>query len=164
RRGGPGGHGAGAGRQAGGRVRGPPDRAGRGRDGAVRRPGRRRRRRAPAVAARGGRVTPPHRSARSGARAGPAPRPPPPARRPGRPVLALQGWFRLVFAVLAVLAVVAVVAVFGLLAAGRQASGDLEGHILPAQVQAYRLQGALVDQETGVRGFAITGRRDFLRP
>ena len=71
----------------------------------------------------------------------------------------MQGWFRLVFAVLAVLAVAAVVVVVSLLAAGRQASGDLENDILPAQAQAYRLQGALVDQETGVRGFGITGRR-----
>ncbi len=76
----------------------------------------------------------------------------------------MQGWFRLVFAVLAVLAVAAVVVVVSLLAAGRQASGDLENDILPAQAQAYRLQGALVDQETGVRGFGITGRRDFFQP
>jgi signal transduction histidine kinase len=76
----------------------------------------------------------------------------------------VQGWFRLVFAVLAVLAVAAVVVVVSLLAAGRQASGDLENDILPAQAQAYRLQGSLLDQETGVRGFGITGRRDFLPP
>ena len=76
----------------------------------------------------------------------------------------MQGWFRLVFVVLAVLAVAAVVVVVSLLAAGRQASGDLENDILPAQAQAYRLQGALLDQETGVRGFGITGRRDFLQP
>jgi signal transduction histidine kinase len=79
-------------------------------------------------------------------------------------VLTVQGWFRLVFAVLAVLAAAAGVAVVSLLAAGRQASGDLENNILPAQAQAYRLQGALVDQETGVRGYAITGRPDFLHP
>jgi signal transduction histidine kinase len=87
-----------------------------------------------------------------------------PAAPPGRPVLTVQGWFRLVFAVLAVLAAAAVVAVVSLLAAGRQASGDLENNILPAQAQAYRLQGALLDQETGVRGFGITGTRDFLHP
>jgi signal transduction histidine kinase len=79
-------------------------------------------------------------------------------------VLTVQGWFRVVFAVLAVLAVAAVVIVVSLLAAGRQASGDLENNILPAQAQAYRLQGALLDQETGVRGYAITGRKDFLQP
>ena len=35
---------------------------------------------------------------------------------------------------------------------------------LPAQAQAYRLQGALLDQETGVRGFGITGQPSFLQP
>jgi signal transduction histidine kinase len=79
-------------------------------------------------------------------------------------VLTVQGWFRVVFAVLAVLAVAAVAVVVSLLAAGRQASGDLENNILPAQAQAYRLQGALLDQETGVRGYAITSREDFLQP
>ena len=79
-------------------------------------------------------------------------------------MLTVQGWFRVVFAVLAVLAVAAVVVVVSLLAAGRQASGDLENNILPAQAQAYRLQGALLDQETGVRGYVITRRTDFLQP
>jgi signal transduction histidine kinase len=87
-----------------------------------------------------------------------------PAGPPGRPVFTVQGWFRVVFAVLAVLAVAAVVAVVSLLAAGRHVSSDLENHILPAQAQAYRLQGALLDQETGIRGFGITGSRDFLHP
>jgi len=114
-------------------------------------------------------VTTPERSTRPSGRPGlKARRPTLTARRPagppGRPVLSVQGWFRVVFAVLAVLAVAAVVAVVSLLAAGRQASGDLENDILPAQAQAYRLQGALLDQETGVRGFGITGSRDFLRP
>ena len=108
------------------------------------------------------RVTTPQRSARP--RRWPALTARRPASPPGRPVLTMQGWFRVVFAVLAVLAVAAVVAVVSLLAAGRQASGDLENDILPAQAQAYRLQGALLDQETGVRGFGITGRRDFLQP
>jgi signal transduction histidine kinase len=87
------------------------------------------------------------------------------ARRPGRlPVLTVLGWFRLVFAVLAVLAVAAVLITAQLVAAGRRVSDDLTGGILPAQAQAYRLQGALLDQETGVRGFGITGKPDFLQP
>ena len=68
------------------------------------------------------------------------------------------------FAVLAVLAVAAVVTVAQLLAEGRQVSGDLDNRILPAQAQAYRLQSALLDQETGVRGFALTSKADFLQP
>ncbi|MER6287095.1 sensor histidine kinase [Streptomyces sviceus] len=34
----------------------------------------------------------------------------------------------------------------------------------PAQTEAYRLQAALVDQETGIRGYAITADRQFLDP
>jgi len=86
------------------------------------------------------------------------------ARPPRVRALTVQGWFRVVFTVLAVLGAAAVLTVAGLLAAGRHASGDLENGILPAQAQAFRLQGALVDQETGVRGFGITGNRQFLQP
>ena len=46
----------------------------------------------------------------------------------------------------------------------RSESAQLDAGILPAQAQAYRLQGALIDQETGVRGFGITGQRSFLQP
>jgi signal transduction histidine kinase len=79
-------------------------------------------------------------------------------------VLTVLGWFGVVFAVLAILVVAAAVIIAQLLAQGRTASSDLQGGILPAQAQAYRLQGALLDQETGVRGFGITGKPDFLQP
>jgi signal transduction histidine kinase len=96
-----------------------------------------------------------------------------PLRPPGRsgaaradrwPALTVKGWFRVIFAVLALLAVAGVLVIFQLLAAGRRASTDLDNGILPAQAQAYRLQGALVDQETGVRGFALARQADFLQP
>ena len=57
------------------------------------------------------------------------------------------------FAAIAVLAVTAAVIVAWLTAQTRGTSNELVNSILPAQVQAYRLQGALVDQETGVRGY-----------
>jgi signal transduction histidine kinase len=85
-------------------------------------------------------------------------------RRRGWPVLTVQGWFRVVFMVLAVLVVAAALTIIQLVAQEQHASSDLENGVLPAQAQAYRLQGALVDQETGVRGFGITGRPDFLQP
>jgi signal transduction histidine kinase len=85
-------------------------------------------------------------------------------RRRGWPVLTVQGWFRVVFMVLAVLVVAAGLTVLQLVGHEQQVSSDLENSVLPAQAQAYRLQGALVDQETGVRGFGITGRPDFLEP
>src|ERR1700749_1669471 len=38
------------------------------------------------------------------------------------------------------------------------------GTLSPAQLQVQRLDTALVDQETGVRGYALTGQKDFLAP
>ncbi len=87
----------------------------------------------------------------------------PAGRRPFRE-LTVQGWFRLVFAVLALLVVLAAVLVVALTAKTRGTSNELANSILPAQAQAYRLQGALVDQETGVRGYGLTGDVRFLQP
>ncbi len=87
--------------------------------------------------------------------------PPRPSRFRG---LTVQGWFRLAFGGFAILVVVAAVVITQLLAHGRAASGELESTVLPAQAQAYRLQGALVGQETGVRGYGISGDSRFLAP
>jgi len=38
------------------------------------------------------------------------------------------------------------------------------GTLSPAALQVQRLDTALVDQETGVRGYALSGQRDFLAP
>ena len=78
--------------------------------------------------------------------------------------LTVEGWFRVVFAVIAVLVIAATIGVAAILAQTRHAANELTGTILPAEAQAYRLQGALVDQETGVRGYAITGDTLFLQP
>ncbi len=90
-----------------------------------------------------------------------------PERRLGRPrvlELGVQDLFRLVFAALVVLAVIAAALVAWLTAQTRGTSNELANSILPAQAQAYRLQGALVDQETGVRGYGLTGDVRFLQP
>ena len=78
--------------------------------------------------------------------------------------LTAEGWFRLALLVLGVLVVAAALLVLALLSQNRAAVNNLAGSIEPAQAQAYRLQGALVDQETGVRGYAITGDIRFLAP
>jgi signal transduction histidine kinase len=78
--------------------------------------------------------------------------------------LGVQDWFRLVFGTLGVLAVLAGVLVAWLTVQTRGTSNELTNSILPAQAQAYRLQGALVDQETGVRGYGLTGDVRFLQP
>jgi CHASE3 domain sensor protein len=88
----------------------------------------------------------------------------PAARRPRLLGLGVQDWFRLVFAALGVLAVLAGVLVAWLTAETRGTSNELTNSILPAQAQAYRLQGALIDQETGVRGYGLTGDVRFLQP
>ena len=78
--------------------------------------------------------------------------------------LTAEGWFRLALLVLGMLVVAAALLVLALLSQNRTAVNNLAGSIEPAQAQAYRLQGALVDQETGVRGYAITGDIRFLAP
>jgi signal transduction histidine kinase len=78
--------------------------------------------------------------------------------------LTAEGWFRLGLLMLAVLVLAAALIVLALVAGNRSAVNQLAGSIEPAQAQAYRLQGALVDQETGVRGYAITGDTRFLTP
>ena len=40
----------------------------------------------------------------------------------------------------------------------------LYNHNSPALLNSVRLEAALVDQETGVRGYGLTGQRDFLQP
>jgi signal transduction histidine kinase len=85
-------------------------------------------------------------------------------RRPRALELGVQDWFRLVFVALGILAVLAAVLVAWLTAQTRRTTNELVNSILAAQAQAYRLQGALVDQETGVRGYGLTGDVRFLQP
>ena len=86
------------------------------------------------------------------------------AGRPRFPLLTVQGWFALASALIVVLVVAGAVVITVLLAHGRQVSTELTGSVLPAQAQAYRLLGALVDEETGVRGYVITSQASFLQP
>src|ERR1022692_2737827 len=88
----------------------------------------------------------------------------PPDHRLSLRVLTVQGWFRLVFVVIAVLTVAAALVIELQLARSRAVSNTLIDSVLPAEAQAYRLQGALIDQETGVRGYGITGNARFLQP
>jgi signal transduction histidine kinase len=80
------------------------------------------------------------------------------------PTLTVGSWFRVVFAIIALLIAGAAFIIAQLVSHGRSVSGELTAGILPAQAQAYRLQGALVGQETGVRGYGLTGDRSFLQP
>jgi signal transduction histidine kinase len=78
--------------------------------------------------------------------------------------LTVEGWFRLAFGAFALLALAAAGIIAAQLAHARAESNELEFTVQPAQAQAYRLQGALLDQETGIRGYGITGDVSFLAP
>ncbi|MFJ5683847.1 CHASE3 domain-containing protein [Streptomyces sp. NPDC093099] len=91
-----------------------------------------------------------------------------PRRAPGwREVsarLSVQGWMRLILAAL-VLVVCGCTVVGGLLLSRtNDRTNEIVDHIQPARSSAFQLQKSLLDQETGVRGFALTADPSFLTP
>ncbi|HEV2638639.1 MAG TPA: ATP-binding protein [Actinocrinis sp.] len=68
-----------------------------------------------------------------------------------------------VCAALSVLVALSVLAVW-LFAHNTRISERLTGDSLPAQIAAAQLETALVNQETGIRGYGLTGQSDFLEP
>ncbi|MGW1104597.1 sensor histidine kinase [Streptomyces sp. NPDC002540] len=87
-------------------------------------------------------------------------------RSPRRPAsrLSVQNWVHLILAVF-VLVVCAELTVGGLvLARISDRTTELVDRIQPARSSSFQLQNALLDQETGVRGYALTGDSTFLRP
>ncbi|MGI5341587.1 sensor histidine kinase [Streptomyces sp. CA-181903] len=82
----------------------------------------------------------------------------------GRPGWTTRRWLRV--GVSSTLVVLTVLGAVGTWALVRTAS--ISDHLVdvrsPALVEAVRLENALVNQETGVRGYGLTGRRDFLEP
>lgn len=78
--------------------------------------------------------------------------------------LTVQGWFQLVLALMVLLVVAGTVIGARLLGQTADVTDQLVDRLEPARTQTYRLQAALVNQETGVRGYAITADRQFLQP
>jgi signal transduction histidine kinase len=78
--------------------------------------------------------------------------------------LTVQGWFHLALALMGVLVIVGTVVGSQLLTRTAHVSDRMISHLDPARTEAYRLQTALVDQETGVRGYAIAADAQFLQP
>ncbi|MFC8362586.1 ATP-binding protein [Streptomyces griseorubiginosus] len=78
--------------------------------------------------------------------------------------LTVQGWFYLLLALMTLLVVVGSVVGAHLLGRTAEVSDQLLRRVQPAQTEAYRLQAAQVNQETGIRGYAITADRRFLDP
>ncbi|MFE2347666.1 CHASE3 domain-containing protein [Kitasatospora cineracea] len=88
----------------------------------------------------------------------------PPKADGSRKRLTVQGWLAIVLAVMAVLVITG--SVIGAVLLGRTAkvSDELVDRIAPARVEAYELQTALVNQETGLRGYVATADEAFLEP
>jgi signal transduction histidine kinase len=86
----------------------------------------------------------------------------------GRPPLSArltaQAWFQLVLAAMVLVVIIGTVAGAQVIAHTNRVTDRLLDNSLPAAAEAYRLQSALVDQETGLRGYAITADPQFLQP
>ncbi|MGK8522706.1 sensor histidine kinase [Nocardia asteroides] len=86
----------------------------------------------------------------------------------GRPPLSTrltaQAWFQLVLAAMVLVVIIGTVAGAQVIAQTNRVTDRLLDNSLPASAEAYRLQSALVDQETGLRGYAITADPQFLQP
>src|SRR5215203_1026510 len=78
--------------------------------------------------------------------------------------LTVQGWQNLVLSVMGVLVLTGTVAGAVLMNRTDKVASDLVENIQPARVAAYRLQAALRDQETALRGYAIAADPQFLTP
>ncbi|MEU9205663.1 CHASE3 domain-containing protein [Streptomyces sp. NPDC048332] len=86
-------------------------------------------------------------------------------QRPGRLArLSVQNWVHLILGCF-VLVVCGCLVVGGLvLAQISDRTTELVDRIQPARSASFQLQNALLDQETGVRGYALTGDPSFLQP
>lgn len=86
-----------------------------------------------------------------------------------RPANAASGWTTRRWLVAGTSFALVLLAVLGVVGArtlqhGTQVSVRLVDHTSPALVAAVQLEASLVNQETGVRGYGLTGKRDFLQP
>ncbi|MGW4373799.1 sensor histidine kinase [Streptomyces albidoflavus] len=86
------------------------------------------------------------------------------ARKTFQERLSVQGWVRLVLAAMVVV-VLGCTAVAGvLLSRTNDRTNELVDRIQPARSIAFQLQKSLLDQETGVRGYVLSGDTSFLTP
>ncbi len=76
----------------------------------------------------------------------------------------VQGWQNLVLAVMGVVVLAGAIAGAVLLNRTDSCSNEITGEIGPMRIAAYQLQAALRDQETSVRGYAISADPQFLEP
>ncbi|MFE5683195.1 ATP-binding protein [Streptomyces sp. NPDC056512] len=79
-------------------------------------------------------------------------------------VLTVRAWFLLALTVMGIVTLVAAGVAATVLARTTDATDRLVGTIAPARTDAFQLQAALLDQETGVRGYLLTGDKTLLEP
>ncbi|WP_299531940.1 CHASE3 domain-containing protein [uncultured Streptomyces sp.] len=88
-----------------------------------------------------------------------------PSKRPGFAArLSVQNWVHLILAGLVVVLCGCLVTGGLVLSRISDRSTELVDRIQPARSASFQLQNALLDQETGVRGFVLTGDESFLEP
>jgi signal transduction histidine kinase len=85
-------------------------------------------------------------------------------RGAGERRLTVQAWQNLVLALTGVVVLAGALTGWTLMDRTDDVSRQLIDEIQPARVASYRLQNALRDQETAVRGYAIAADREFLQP
>jgi len=78
--------------------------------------------------------------------------------------LTVAGWQTLVLSVMALVVLTGAATSATLLARTDAVTRELTDNVQPARVSAYRLQSALRDQETALRGYVIAADRQFLAP
>ncbi|MFI6996929.1 CHASE3 domain-containing protein [Nocardia sp. NPDC050175] len=78
--------------------------------------------------------------------------------------LTVQGWFMLVLALMAILVIVGTAVGAQQLSKTNRLADRMVDGLQPATAETYRLQGALLNQETGIRGYAIGADSQFLAP
>jgi len=76
----------------------------------------------------------------------------------------VQGWQNLVLAVMGVVVLIGSIAAAMLLSRTDDVTYEITGDIGPMRLGAYQLQAALRDQETSLRGYAISANPQFLEP
>ncbi|MFD4442968.1 CHASE3 domain-containing protein [Nocardia sp. NPDC058519] len=78
--------------------------------------------------------------------------------------LTVQAWFRLVLSLMILVVLVGAVTGARVITRTIDATDRLLDSTEPAAAQVYRLQGTLINQETGLRGYAMTADPQFLEP
>lgn len=85
-------------------------------------------------------------------------------RRPLGNRLSVQGWGQLVLAALVVVVAGCTAVGAVLLSMTNDRTDELVNRIQPARADVFQLQKSLLDEETGVRGYALTADPSFLQP